>query len=133
MSKLIKADSRYLHGEDLQIDGRWKEFTLTIKSVGDENSALTQDKQQIPGWPITFNETPKIAVIKGTNVRLAIAALGTNDRASWVGKKITFYPATSGKTKWFGQDNVCCVRVRVPDGIPRPYIQRKILGTDLTK
>lgn len=127
---IIKTDSRFLHGEDLKRDGKWCEFALTIKAVGDENSMKTEQGQVIPGWPVTFNETEKTAVLKGSNLRLAIAALKTNARSKWIGRRLTVYPVVGD---WFGQRDVCAVRVRVPEGIPRPYIKPHILGKDLTK
>lgn len=129
-TEIIKTDSRYLHGEDLRRDGVWMEFQLTIKAVDDEDSAMTKDEQVIPGWPLHFSETPKILVIKKTNVRLAIAALETNARSKWVGKKLTVYPV---KGNWFGQTDVVAVRIRVPKGIPKPFIKPSNLGKDLTR
>lgn len=130
MTEIIKTDSRYLHGEDLQRDGVWLEFTLTIKAVDDKDSAKSEEGTSIEGWPVTFEESPKILVLNVTNTRLAIAAMGTNERAKWPGKPLTVYPAMGS---WFGQRDVYAVRVRVPEGVPRPFIQPKIMGKDLTK
>lgn len=127
---IIKTDSRFLHGEDLQKDGKWQEFSLTIKSVGERDSMRAQDKTIVPGWPVEFEESPKILVLNKTNTRLAIAALGTNVRAEWPGKKLSVYPVIG---TWFGQEDVYALRVRVPRGKPRPFIQPKMLGKDLTK
>lgn len=129
MTDLIKDDSRYLHGEDLQKGGRWCEFTLTIKSVGEKDSATAQDGTKIEGYPITFLETEKILVIKKTNVKLAKAALGSSSRKGWVGMSITLHPV---KGDWFQQHNVLAVRVRVPEGRPRPFIRKKDYGIDIT-
>jgi len=129
MTDIIKTDSRFLHGEDLRRDGKFCEFTLTIKQVDDENSAIAADKQVIEGWPVHFEETPKIAVLKKTNLKLAIAALETNARSKWVGRKLTVYPV---KGNWFKQTDVLAVRVRVPKGIPKPFIRPVDLGKDLT-
>jgi hypothetical protein len=130
MTNIIKTDSRYLHGEDLQRDGSWQEFKLTVKSIGDQDSEKSEEGVTIKGWPVTFEETPKILVLNVTNTRLAIASMGTNERAKWPGKTLTVYPAIGN---WFGQKDVYAVRVRVPNGLPRPFIQPKIFGKDLTK
>ncbi len=130
MSELIKTDSRYLHGEDLQRDGVWLDFTLTVKAVADKDSAVAEDGNVIKGWPVTFEESPKILVLNKTNTQLAIAAVGTNVRETWAGKSLTVYPVIGS---WFGQRDVVAVRVRVPDGTPRPFIQPSSLGKDLTK
>lgn len=130
MSEIIKTDSRFLHGEDLQKDGKWQDFTLTIKSVGELDSVRAEDKTIVPGWPLTFEETPKILVLNKTNTKLAIAAVGTNVSAEWPGKKLTVYTV---KGSWLGQSDVYALRVRVPKGKPRPFIQPRLLGKDLTK
>lgn len=131
MSDLIKTDSRYLHGEDLRRGDTPCDFTLTIKSVGEKDSALSETKQVIKGYPVVFDETDKTLVLNGTNTKLAVAALGTNSRADWVGMKLTLFPSVLAEC--FGQTNVLCVRVRVPEGQPKSFIMPKHLGTDLSK
>lgn len=128
--QIIKDDSRFIHGEDLQRNGKWADITLTIESVGEQDSMKAKDGKVIPGYPVFFKETKKIAVLKGSNVRLLKAALGTSNRAEMAGQKLTLYPV---KGDWFGQTNVAAVRVRVPEGNAKPFIQRQHLGTDLTK
>ncbi len=128
---LIKTDSRYLHGEDLRRGGSPCDITLTIKAVDDKDSSLSLTKQVIKGYPVTFEETDKILVLNGTNVKLSIAALGTNSRSEWTGKKLTLFPSVLAEC--FGQTNVLCVRVRVPNGKPKPFIMPKHLGKDLTR
>ena len=130
MTELIKTDSRYLHGEDLRRGGEPCEVTLTVKEVGDRDSAKTETKQIIKGWPVHFEGTDKILVLNGTNTKLAVAAMDSNERADWIGKKLTVYPAVLDEC--FGQKNVICVRVRVPKGIAKPFIMPKHLGRDLT-
>jgi len=127
----IKDDSKYLHGVDLRRGNKPCEFSLTIKSVDEKDSAISETKQVIKGYPVAFEETEKIVVLNGTNVKLAVAALGTNSRSEWIGRKLTFYPSVL--TECFGQKNVLCLRVRVPDDQPRPFIMPKHLGKDLTK
>lgn len=128
--QIIKDDSRFIHGEDLQRNGKWSDVTLTIKSVGDKDSMKAKSGQTIEGHPFHFVETEKVAVFKGCNIRLVKAVLGIQNREQMPGKKITLYPV---KGNWFGQEGVCAVRVRVPDGQPRPFITKKDLGQDLTK
>lgn len=129
--EIIKTDSRYLHGEDLRRGDKPCEVTLTIKSVGEKDSEKAKTGQVINGWPIEFEETDKRLVLNGTNTKLAIAAIRTNSRAEWVGKKLTLYPAVLDEC--FGQTSVLCVRVRVPEGIPKPFIMPKHIGRDLTR
>lgn len=129
-SQIIKTDSRFLHGEDLRRDGKWCEFSLTVKSVGEKDSIKSEDKSTVEGYPFTFEETDKIAVLKGSNIRLAQAALETSDRTQMTGKKLIVYPVMGN---WFGQRDVIALRVRVPQGMPRPFIQPKNLGRDLTR
>ncbi len=128
---IIKTDSRYLHGEDLRKGDAPCEFSLTIKDVGEKDSAKSQTKQTIKGYPVTFEQTEKILVLNGTNTKLAVAALGTNSRAAWVGKKLILFPCVLEEC--FGQSNVICVRVRVPAGKPKPFILPRHMGKDLTK
>lgn len=128
--QIIKDDSRFIHGEDLQRGGKWSDITLTIKSVGDKDTMKAKDGKVIPGFPVFFQETDKIAVLKGSNIRLLKSALQTADRLQMAGKKLTLYPA---KGTWFGQSDVVAVRVRVPEGVARPFIQKQHLGVDLTK
>jgi len=128
--QIIKDDSRFIHGEDLQRGGKWSDITLTIKSVGDENSMKSKQGQVIEGYPVHFVETTKVAVLRKSNVRLLKAALKTNDREKMVGQKLTLYPV---KGDWLGQKDVIAVRVRVPEGNAKPLIQKQHLGVDLTK
>lgn len=127
----IAADSRYLHGEDLRRGSEWARFTLTIKSVGDKGSAKAQNGRAIEGYPVTFEETEKVLVLNKINTSWAIAALGTNKRDEWVGQKITLYPAMLAEC--FGQKNVVCVRVFVPEGVPKSFRMDKNVGKDLTQ
>ena len=129
MSKIDKSDRRWLHGEDLQIGGRWSEFALTIKAVGARDSAKTIDGQVIGGIPVSFAETDKQLILNATNERLCVCQFGL-DHSKWVGQKLRLYPVMG---TWFGQPDVLAVRVRVPPGKPRPFIQPKSLGKDLTK
>ena len=130
MSDIIKDDSRFIHGEDLCRDGKWSDVTLTIKQVGEKDSMKSMSGQVIAGFPFSFEGTEKLAVFKGGNVRLLKAALGTSDRSQMIGKKLTLYPTIGD---WFGQKGVLAVRVRVPEGVAKPFIPIKDLGKDLTK
>lgn len=128
---LIKTDSRYLHGEDLRRGDRPCDFSLTIKFVDEKDSARSETKQVIKGYPVAFDETDKILVLNGTNTKLAVAALGSNSRDDWTGKKLTLFPSVLAEC--FGQTDVLCVRVRVPNGKPKPFIMPKHLGKDISQ
>lgn len=128
---LMKSDRRYLHGEDLRKSGKWADVTVTVKEVGEKDSAKTEQGQVIAGYPISFTESPKILVTNETNTKLLLASMETDSRSAMAGKKITVYPAVLAEC--FGQRNVICVRIRVRDGLPKPFIQPKHLGKDLTK
>ena len=130
MTDIIKTDSRYLHGEDLRKGEHPCEFTLTIKSVGEKDSAKSETGQVIKGYPVEFEESKKILVLNGTNTKLAVAALGTNSRAAWIGQKLTLFPSVLAEC--FGQRDILCVRVRVPNGKPKPFVMPKHMGKDLT-
>lgn len=129
---IIKDDSRFIHGEDLRRNGKWCDITLTIKSVGEKDSMKALDGKTIEGYPFSFVETEKMVVLKGGNIRMAKADLGTNDREQMAGKRLTLYPA---RGDWFGQKNVCAVRVRFHDGEgkAKPFLSKKDVGFDLTK
>ena len=130
MTDIIKDDSRFIHGEDLQRDGRWSDITLTIANVDEKDSMKSKGGQVIDGFPVSFEETEKMAVFRGGNIRLLKAATGTSKRTEMVGQKLTIYPV---KGDWFGQKDVCAVRIRVPEGQAKPFIPFKDLGKDLTK
>ena len=133
----ITADGRFLHGEDLRDASGWREVTLTVKAVGDKGSEKSADKRAIEGYPVYFEERDKVLVLNRTNTKLGIAAMRTKERDKWVGQKLTLYPAMLASKKddkpVFGQRNIVCVRVRVPEGVPRPYVMPQHLGIDLTK
>ena len=127
----ITADGRFLHGEDLRDASGWREVTLTVKAVGDKGSEQSADRRAIEGYPVYFEEREKVLVLNRTNTKLGIAAMGTKERDQWKGQKLTLYPAMLDEC--FGQQDVVCVRVRVPDGVPKPFILPRHLGKDLTK
>ncbi len=108
MTEIIKTDSRYLHGEDLFVNGEPVRVTMTVKDVGDKNTAKSEDGRVIEGWPVTFEERPKVLVLNETNRKLATAAMGTNVRSEWKGKPLTFWPYVGN---WLGQKNVLAVRI----------------------
>jgi len=130
MSDIIKDDTRFIHGEDLQKNGKWCDVTLTIKEVGEADSMRSKGGQTIAGYPFKFVETNKMAVFKGNNLRLLRAALMTKNRSEMVGKRLTLYPAIGD---WFRQSGVVAVRIRVPEGRGKPFIPIQNLGRDLTK
>lgn len=127
----ITADSRFLHGEELQRDGVWTEFVLTVKSVGDRGSLTDKrTKKPIKGYPVYFEETDRILVLNEVNRKAARATMGSIDRADWVGRKLTVYPAVLPK---FGKHvNVLCVRVRKPEGALSLPTKPEHQGIDIT-
>ena len=131
MSDEIRTDSRYLHGDDLRRDGNWADIKLIVESVGERDSAKDSQGKIIPGWPVTFEKTDKVLVMNQTNTKLAVAAIGTNKRSEWVGMPLTVYPAILDNC--FGQTDVICLRIRVPDGVPKSFVSPKHMGKDLTK
>lgn len=128
--QLIKDDSRFIHGEDLQRDGKPCNVTLTIKEVGDKDTMKAKDGKVIEGFPVWFVETDKIAVLRGCNIRLLKTAMGTSDRSKMVGRKLTLEPRVGD---WFGQKNVLGVRVHIPSDSFRPFIAKQQLGRKLTE
>lgn len=119
----------YLHAEELLVDGEWKRFALTIKTVHEKNTIKSADGTLIDKYVLEFAETAKRLVLGTTNVRLATCAVGTSKAAKWPGKKLSIYAAQGD---WFGQKDVAAIRVAVPAGRARPFIAKKDLGKDLT-
>ena len=119
----------YLHAEEFLIDGVWKEFPVEVKEVLAPNTVKSQDGKLIDKGILVVGKTKKRFVLGSTNERLVACALGSKKPLDWIGKKITLYPV---RGDWFGQKNVCAIRVRVPDGMTRPFVQKKSLGEDIT-
>jgi hypothetical protein len=119
----------YLRAEDLVSGGVWCEKTLTVKTVHAPNTIKTQDKKLIEKPVIEFDETPKRLVLGTTNGRLLKYATGATVASELIGKRLTIYPAIGN---WFGQSNVTTMRIRIPDGGPKPFVQVKNIGVDIT-
>ena len=118
----------YLRGEDLQRDGKWAEFTLEVAEVLEPGTVRAADKTLIDKPIIAFVGAEKRFVLGTTNQRLIACQLG-NKPTQWVGRKLTLYPATGN---WFGVKDAITIRVRIPEGVPRPFIAAKNIGTDIT-
>ncbi len=119
----------YLHAEVFLQNGEWREYPLTIKEVIAPDTIKSADGKYIDKPILAFSETEKMLVLGKTNERLATCALGTGKPKEWIGKKITLYPV---RENWFGQKNVAAIRVRIPEGKTRPFIQPKSMGKDIT-
>lgn len=120
--------SEYLRGEDLQKDGKWCEFTLTISEAHAPDTLNGADGKPIDKPVLMFANAKKGFVVGKTNQRLLKCVLGAKPK-NWEGKKITVYPATGN---WFGVPDAIAVRVRVPKGCGRPFIKPANLGKDIT-
>jgi hypothetical protein len=83
-----------------------RDVTLTISKIRIEE--LPQDKGgDKPKGIITFNETKKELVLNRTNGECIKAMFG-RDTGEWIGKHVTFYPASMGASE-FG---ALAIRVR---------------------
>ena len=78
---------------------------------------------------LAFEETEKMLALRPVNEILSIYALHENKPKRWPGKKLTLYPVVGD---WFGQKNVCAIRVRIPKGDKRPFVPPEQLGRDIT-
>ncbi len=136
---IIKTDSRFIHGEELQKLGKYVEIPLVVKSVAAKDTAKTLPRIKgkpdtaiaIKGYPVAFEKTDRILVLNVTNTKLARAAFETNDTAQWLGRNMVLYARMLEDV--LGQPNIICVRIRVPAGLPVPFIHPRHMGKDLTK
>jgi hypothetical protein len=97
---------RYLYAE--QLNG--KRVEVTIKSVEAElvkgDGGRTTD-----GHVFGFEETKKLLVVTGPTIKRQIRmALGTEDPAKMIGKKITLYPVKSQRSV-----SGLAIRVAIPE------------------
>lgn len=119
----------YLHAEDLLHDSKWGEFSLTIKEVLPPNTVKASDGKLIDKPILVFTQTEKRLVLGKINARLAKCAIGSAKVAEWVGKQIKVY---ASRGNWFGQKDVAAIRIRVPNGVARPFLVPSQLGVDIT-
>ena len=100
--------------EAAELDG--KERTLTIESVEDQHNGSGKDGKAFVKPLLRFKGARKGLVLNKTNAKAIHDGLGHgNEMQSWVGKRITIYPATTSLGK---ERNVPCIRVRaVPAGV----------------
>jgi len=127
----MDLDSRFLYAEDFLVDGVWREYEMTIKKIGEKDSIKSEREGVIiKGYPIEFEETDKILVVRATNIRLIKAQHGTGNIEKLVGQKITLYPALLDQV---GADrDVPCLRVRVDKNKVVPKGAKMYMGRDLT-
>lgn len=124
----------YLKAEDLIKDGKWCEFTLTIKQVHEAGSMKNESGDLIQKPVIEFEAAKKMFVCGKTNERIAIYATGESDCSKWGGKQITI---GVNKGKWTGKTanlagEVTAIRLRLPPGIPGPTITKHAYGINIT-
>lgn len=120
----------WLHHTVLVKDGKYAEFSLTIKAVHAPGTITFKNKKTCEHAVLEFAETKKRFPIKATNQKLICGNFGS-DVKDWVGKKITVYPVLLDNV--MGQRNVGGIRFR-PTGKAAIYIAdaKKHLGKDLT-
>ena len=128
MSKL-NFGAEFLRAEDLLHQGKWGEFTLTIKAAHDPNTVRAADKTMIDKPVIDFEKTDKRLVLGVTNQRLIKCATGAETTDDLIGKRITLFAVIGD---WFGEKNVTAIRIRVPEDQPKPFIKKQNMGKDIT-
>lgn len=131
---MVKKDAGpdFLKAEDLVKDGKWAEFRLRIKAVHEPGTVQASDKSFIDGWVIEFEGTKKRFILSSSvNQRIMKYATGhsTDECDRWVGKSITLQPRVGN---WFGEKNVTAIRVTLPEGQPKPFVQRSAMGEKIT-
>lgn len=119
----------YLHAEDLLNGGKWGEYSLTIAEVLAPGTIKSADGKVIERAILAFQETQKRLILGKVNERLAKCAIGSSKPKEWIGKKITIH---ASRGNWFGQKDVAAIRIRVPDGKPKPFLMPAHLGVDIT-
>lgn len=124
-----EREQQFLYAEDFLADGVWKDAKLTIREVVEPGTLRTADKKPVLERSLRFEKSNKILVLNRTNTRMLKLLFGTEKAENWAGQRVTLYAAI---INCFGQDNVPCVRVRLPQDRPIPFGLRKFLGKDLT-
>lgn len=122
--------AKFLRGEDMLVNGEWKEFTFTIAKTYAKDTLTGDDGQVIDKPVIEFSEPKerKLFVVGDMNERFVKCETGISDAKDLVGKKLTLYAAAG---KWFGQYTPA-LRVRITGDKPAPRVRPANLGEDLT-
>ena len=119
----------YLHAEEFLVDGEWREFEVVVKEVIAPNTVKSADGKLITKGIIVVGNRNKRLVLGKTNERLMVCAMGTSSTKQWIGKKVKLYPVSGS---WFGQDDVCAIRISLPKGATKPYVNPNLMGAPLT-
>jgi hypothetical protein len=103
-----RSDQNLLYAHDLEVNGEYKDFHLTIKRV--EGGVLTGDRGKKTKKPIIqFEETDKRLGAGATICKTIEALVGTPDYNKWTGQRVTLYKS---RTTAQGGEEVDCIRVR---------------------
>lgn len=125
VSELINS-AKIEHGD---LDGR--EVTLTIKRVDPPGSVKASDGSKIDKSVMFFEETPKYLVLNATNLRLARAALASNETDRWPGRSIILRPATTDIPRASAEKFGCIIlRELSPKMVLVPCVRVKIEAED---
>ena len=97
-------ESRFLKKEDVGEDG-------TVVVVQEVEQVNVANKDQAPEyrWTMKFRQFEKPMVMNSTNIKLAEKALGSDDTADWIGKKLIVY---NDPNITFGKDLVGGIRIK---------------------
>lgn len=130
-------DYPFLEGIDLLKDGVWVEAHPVIQDIipagelrDDKGKLVTHgDGSPIETPAVIYEKSEKVHILNKTNYNFMRLLFGTEDTGQWIGQRVTLYAAQGN---WFGQQNQCALRVRLPADRPIPSRFRKQLGEDLT-
>ena len=99
MSELkFERDSRFLDHLDFVRDGKWSQYTLTVKGITDKGHFKNErDNKPIDKFALQFEKTDKVLLLGTTNSKLAQLVLGDCRASAIKGKQLTIYPVVG---KW---------------------------------
>jgi hypothetical protein len=122
----MSKDPSLIKGEDLLVNGEYKQFSLEI--VGCEWADRENEGGKKHGLLISFKNAKKpfFAPIDQLNYRMIRAEHGTCEPSELIGKKLTLIPV---KGNWFGELNTLAIRVLVTGDKPRPRVGKTAFGT----
>ena len=129
-SQKVDLGPKFLRGEDMLVDGVWREYEFTIAKVHGPGSIKAKDGEPVDKPVIEFKEPKerKLMVLGPMNDRFLRCETGVNDATDLVGHRIKIYAAAGN---WFGQYTPA-LRIRVTGGKVAPRVQPANLGKDLT-
>jgi hypothetical protein len=122
-------DPTLIKGEDLLINGAYRQVTMTISKASIERRKNESGEKE--GILLYFEKAtkPLFCPLDQLNHRMLKAELGTTDPAQMIGKSITIIPV---KGDWFGETNTLAVRVLVTGSKPKPRVGKKAFGEPVT-